>query len=273
MNFSMHEVNEISSLSNTFIKDLVRLIEKPRERKIEGKFIVEGFRECSRAMDAGLVPLEVLFSNAHFDVTTLAAQFEHELTSRSRYFSLSQQVFEKIAMRSNVANVVMTFTTPAMKDNRLLPNGEKGIWLIVDHVEKPGNLGAILRTSDGVGVNGVWITDPGTDLYNPQVIRSSLGAVFTVPVMISDRDTAIQWFNANGILTFLTTPYTTQSLYMVDLNRKIGLILGSEAKGADEQWFKHADEKIIIPMSGKVDSLNVSVAAAVVLYEARRQQG
>ena len=154
----------------------------------------------------------------------------------------------------------------------MLPPVDDPFYLVADAVEKPGNLGAILRTADAAGVTGLIVSDPGTDLYNPNVIRSSLGTVFSVPVAMADSGAAAEWLKQRDITIITSSPDADTPFSSVDLTGPCAVVVGSEELGAGETWFEASDIRIRIPMMGIADSLNVSVAAAVLMYEALRQR-
>ena len=143
---------------------------------------------------------------------------------------------------------------------------------VLEGVEKPGNLGGVLRTADAAGVDAILVCGEGTDIYNPNAIRASLGAIFTVPVIAAATPTLIAWLKAQGLALVATTPAATQRYTQVDLTRPVAVIMGSEAEGLSADWLAAADQQVLIPMNGDVDSLNVSVATALLLYEAVRQR-
>lgn len=265
----------ITSTKNPYIKNVALLVHKARERRPQGSFVAEGFREVSMALRNGF-EAEALF---HDESLTGLEQVE-ELRQLARegkpeIISVNRAVFEKIAYRTSVPNVVGLFK---MKDRRLedIRLKKPPLVLVVEHTEKPGNLGAMLRTADAAGVDAVIVCDPQTDVYNPNTIRASLGAVFSLPVVAVSNEAALAWLKQNNIKVMTTSLEASHALYDCDLTTGCALVLGSESAGVTHFWLQNADERIIIPMSGQVDSLNLSASAAVVLFEVvrqRRQQG
>jgi TrmH family RNA methyltransferase len=180
-------------------------------------------------------------------------------------------VFEKITYRSAVPNVLTVFEIPHRPLEQIsLP--QIPLILVLEAIEKPGNLGAILRTADAAGVSAVLVCDPATDLYNPNTIRASLGALFTLPVCTVSSETAAEWLKTLKIPIYATHLEASRSLYSCDLSGPVALLMGSEAKGISPFWIERADERIIIPMQGSVDSMNVSASTAILLFEVVRQR-
>lgn len=258
---------DISSLQNPRIKQLVAL-EKPRERRHQGLFVVEGVREVSLAVQSGL-ELKSLFICPSF----FKADVDYPISEgRAEVFHLSEEVFAKVAVREGTGGVIALFES---REHELeqLPETENPLYLILEKVEKPGNIGAILRTADAAGLSGVIVCDQATDFYNPNVIRSSVGCVFTVPVARASNEEVLAYIRQRNIrsyaaaLTDTATPY-----HQHDFTAPSAILLGSEADGLSEFWLRNSDEQVIIPMRGRIDSMNVSNAAAVLVFEALRQR-
>jgi len=149
---------------------------------------------------------------------------------------------------------------------------ENPLILVVEKVEKPGNLGALLRTADAAALDAVIVSDTSVDIYNPNVIRSSLGCLFTQQIALCNSEAATQWLRKNHIIIFAATPIGAQVYFKADYNQPCAIVVGSEAKGLSEAWLKYSDARVVIPMMGEIDSLNVSASAAVILFEAVRQR-
>ncbi len=262
---------KITSTKNPYIKNVALLVHKARERRPQGRFVAEGFREVGMALRNGF-EAEALFYD---ESLTGLEQVEKLLASgsagRPEIISVNRAVFEKIAYRSSVPNVVGLFR---MKTRRLedVEFRQAPFVLVVEHTEKPGNLGAMLRTADAAGVDAVIVCDPHTDVYNPNTIRASLGAVFSLPVVAVSNEEALAWLRKKRIKVMTTSLEASHSLYECDLKEGCALVLGSESAGVTDFWLHNADERIIIPMAGQVDSLNLSASAAVVLFEVVRQR-
>ncbi len=258
---------DISSLQNPRIKQLVAL-EKPRERRHQGLFVVEGAREVSLAVQSGL-ELRSLF----ICPSVFKADEDYPISEgRAGVFHLTEEVFAKVAVREGTGGVMALFES---REHGLeqLPETENPLYLIIEKVEKPGNIGAILRTADAAGLSGVIVCDQATDFYNPNVIRSSVGCVFTVPVARASNEEVLAYIRQRNIrsyaaaLTDTATPY-----HQHDFTAPSAILLGSEADGLSEFWLRNSDEQVIIPMRGRIDSMNVSNAAAVLVFEALRQR-
>ena len=257
----------ITSAQNPKIKNLLAL-EKPRERRKQCLFVIEGKKEIVMAQEAGYK-----IGNLFFCEDIISRQeLEAIGTSDKLLIPVSREVFDKIAVRENSGGVVAVAEQKTHRLDDLKP-GRNPLILILESVEKPGNLGALLRTADAAGIDGVIICDPQTDFYNPNVIRSSVGCVFTVPTVSGTSEETIQWLNKNRINIFCTYLSAAQSYHLVDFTQPAAIVMGTESTGLSEIWLRASTANIIIPMNGRVDSMNVSAAAAVVIFEARRQRG
>ncbi len=184
---------------------------------------------------------------------------------------VTQEVFDKIAVRENSGGVI---AVAEMKVHRLedISLNNNALILILESVEKPGNLGAILRTADAAGVDAVIVCDPQTDLYNPNVIRSSLGCVFTKPLASATTAETVQWLRSKNVSIYCTYLAASKPYFEVDFRKSSAIVMGTESTGLSKDWVDAADQNIIIPMHGHIDSINVSNAAAVVVFEALRQR-
>lgn len=257
----------ITSTQNPKIKNLIAL-EKPRERRTQGLFVVEGRKEISLALEAGYK-----IGNLFFCEELITRQ---ELESLHRSDTLlipvSRDVFDKIAIRENSGGVL---AVGEQKVHRLdtIRLSKNPLVLVVESVEKPGNLGALLRTADAAGLDAVIICDPKTDFYNPNVIRSSIGCLFTIQVASATSAETLAWLQRNGIVPYSTYLKASKPYHTVDFTKPSAIVMGTEATGLSDTWITEHQNAIIIPMRGKIDSMNVSTAAAVVVFEARRQRG
>ncbi|MCX5681565.1 MAG: RNA methyltransferase [Candidatus Omnitrophica bacterium] len=266
----MTNVKEITSLQNPRVKAVVDLRER-RSRDEAGLMIVEGLREISLAQKAGVVFHELYLEQLFFDEKANKNFIESISAQCKEILLLPEYVFEKMTFGHRHEGVLGVCLQPkkGLKDIQL---SKKPLVVVVESVEKPGNLGAILRTADAVGADGLIVCDPVTDIYNPNVIRSSLGAIFSVCVVQAAKEEALKFFKSNKMTVCATLPQADQCYSSIDMNVPLALVMGSEEKGLSEFWQKNCDVSVFIPMKGKVDSLNVSVSAAVVLYEAIRQR-
>lgn len=257
----------ITSTQNPKVKSLLAL-EKPRERRKQQLFLIEGQKEISMALEAGYKIGNLFFCDEIIDVDDIPAPLKDE----KLLIPVSKEVFDKIAVREGTGGMI---AVAEMRVHALeqLTLSKNPLVLILEGVEKPGNLGAILRTADAANVDAVIICDPQTDFYNPNVIRSSLGCVFTKQVASATSEETIAWLQKNTIEIFCTYLQASKPYHTVDYQKPSAIVMGTEATGLTEVWVKNSNANIIIPMLGKIDSMNVSTAAAVVVYEAKRQRG
>lgn len=264
-------LKQITSPHNPLIKNIAVLGAKARDRREQGLFVAEGLREVELALRSGYEAEVLLFEEAVTPLSVVENLLKNAASQPREIIATNSMVFEKIAYRTGVPNVVavLKMKTPTLTDLRLSDNP---LLLIMESVEKPGNLGAMLRTADATGVDAVLVCDPHTDVFNPNAIRASLGAIFTVPVVACSSEEAVAFLRSKQIKTMATWLEAAGSLYATDLRQPLAFVLGAEAIGISEFWVEQADERIIIPMVGQVDSLNVSASAAVVLFEAVRQR-
>ncbi len=257
----------ITSTQNPKVKSLLAL-EKPRERRKQQLFVVEGAKEVRMALEAGYKIGNIFFCEEILD--------QHESNDLLREDKLlvpvSKEVFDKIAIRESSGGIlaVAEQKTHRLQDIKLSKNP---LLLILESVEKPGNLGAVLRTADAAGVDAVIICDPQTDFYNPNVIRSSVGCVFTKQIASATSEETLAWLKEHGINIFCTYLKAAKPYHETDFTKPAALVMGTEATGLSDLWVKNSSANIIIPMQGKIDSMNVSNAAAVVVFEAVRQRG
>lgn len=263
-------IKEISSAQNPFVK-MVDGLSQARERRQSGLFVVEGLRETALALRAGYALEHLLFCPDYISLPELEQALQAPDLPEAKLVSLSAAVFDKLSYRKGIANVLavcrmrfLSLDALQLSDNPLL--------LVLESVEKPGNLGAMLRSADAAGLDAVLICDPHTDIYNPNVIRASLGALFSRQVLVCESLEAIKWLKTKGISLAVTHLEASLSYDQSDLSRPVALVMGAEAGGISDLWLQQADRRIIIPMYGQVDSMNVSASAAVLMFEALRQR-
>lgn len=259
----------LTSLQNPQIKRVVRLRQR-RVREREGAFLIEGGREILRATEVAL-PMDVLFVSEHAgsDVSALADSVCDRCGAQ--VVTTTQDVFKKISYRDNPDGLLAVAPTPAWGLERFTPN-PTGLYVLASAVEKPGNLGAILRCADAVGVDGVIVCDTRTDVFNPNVVRASVGTLFTVPVAVAERARVLAWIHEHDIELVATSPEAKLDYDDHDMTGAVAIVLGSEAQGLDDEWLESADARVRIPMLGHADSINVAMAATVMLFEAQRQR-
>jgi RNA methyltransferase, TrmH family len=261
----MHPI--ITSAQNSKIKNIIAL-EKARERKQQQAFVLEGVKELTLAMEGGYQINSVFFCPDIIQEEELLKIIQNE----NLLIPVQQSVFAKIAYRESTGGVISIAKQRAHVLSGILLS-KKPLLLILESIEKPGNLGAILRTADAAGIDAVIICDPHTDFYNPNVIRSSIGCVFTKQVASATSEETITWLRQNEIQILCTYLQASKPYHLVDYNRPTAIVMGTESTGLSDTWVSSADANIIIPMQGKIDSMNVSTAAAVVVFEALRQRG
>ena len=258
----------ITSLTNPMVKAAVRLRDR-RERDATGLTIVDGAREIVRALDAG-VRLERAFVAPDLIRAPDARAVIDRLRGEPSVTEVSSTVLGKIAFGERSDGVVAIVEAPKRQLEDLAVSAD-ALVVVVERVEKPGNLGAILRSADGAGAAAVIAADPLTDIYNANAIRASLGTIFTLPVAAAGARETRDWLAANGIRPIATLVDAPQRYVDADLSRPIAIVLGSEAAGLSDTWRDPGVTAVSIPMAGVADSLNVSTAAAILLYEAVRQ--
>ena len=268
-------IESITSAQNPKVKELLALQEKSKERRKKGLFVVEGRRELLHCIEAEFEPHTLfvcrdILSDKDFD-KILGAIEENFCGSTYPIIEISQQLYDKVAYRGGTEGIIaemhckeLSLEGLKMKENPLV--------VILESVEKPGNLGAVLRSADASGVDAVIVCDPLTDMYNPNLIRSSIGAIFTVPVATASSEDTIAWLKSNGIKIYTAQLQDSEWYYDTDMKGGTAIVMGTEATGLTNIWRKAADAHIKIPMLGRLDSLNVSVSAAILMYEAVRQR-
>ncbi|MDD2762882.1 MAG: RNA methyltransferase [Opitutaceae bacterium] len=293
-------VERITSLQNPRVKQLVKLRDR-RARDEEGLFLVEGYREVKRALAAGVKPVELYYGPDWFLGENEPALIEEAQRAGTPVFELSKEAFAKVSYRdrpdgllavapqwqrtlddldkvvaglgeagspgsSTVAKAMADRATPATRS-------ATPFLLVIEAIEKPGNLGTILRSADAAGVDAVIVCDPVTDIFNPNVVRSSTGVLFSMPVVMAAGPDVRAWLRVRGIRAVATTPAAPALYTDSDLRGPLAIIMGSEQYGLSEFWLKESDGLVRIPMAGQADSLNVAMATIITLFEAVRQRG
>lgn len=256
----------ITSVQNPLVKKVKRLSEKASVRKEENLFVVEGVRECSLLQQSNFTVNSFLVCEQIY-----RPQAAYPIQFNERVKFVSAAVYEAMAYRSS-SEGVMALAVPTLKSILDLKLKQNPLILVIAHVEKPGNLGAMLRTADAAGVDAVLVCDEKADVFNPNVLRSSLGTFFTNQVVLCTWSEAAHFFEQNSIRSFAAHLTATQSCFECDFKSGTAFVVGSEALGLSNAIAKDCNEHLKIPMLGKIDSLNVSVSAAVLLYEAVRQR-
>lgn len=253
----------ISSSKNSLIKD-IQALDKSSVRKKQGLFLVEGFKEISLALEAGYTFKYVLYNKE---------PEKGKLFLAEEVFVLESSVFNTLVYRKDIDNALAVVYMKNDTISAFKKNIKKPLVLIIENVEKPGNLGAILRTADAAGVDLVLCCNQQTDLYNPNVVRSSVGCVFTNTIISCTNEEALAWCMEKKIPIYTSYLESAENYHLVDYSNGCALVMGTEATGVSAFWIQHATQYVKIPMLGKIDSMNVSNAAAILVYEARKQLG
>ena len=254
----MMEVKKIQSRQNEAYKKLTRLFQKPRERKKTDSFVVEGRREIERALVNGYERMQCWFREESVQL----------ITDKCPVFELRKELFDALSQRSGNENEIAVFKTRHWKLENLDLKPKSKI-LVAEAPEKPGNIGALIRTAAGAGMDAVFIANPKTDLYNPRSIRNSLGGIFSIPVVLDSSEKIIAYLK-NHSFFIAAAVLNNNSINYTDCEYKApwAIVVGTEAEGLQVQWLKIADACISIPMQPTIDSLNVSVAAGILIYSA-----
>lgn len=269
----MLRIDTITSAQNPKIKELLALQEKSKLRRERSLFVVEGRRELEHCFEAGYVARTLFICGeiiSEADLKSVVAAAE-AANPKCNIMQVPAFIYDKIAYRGGTEGVIAeieykdrTLESLALKENPLV--------VVLESVEKPGNLGAVLRSADAAGADAVIICDPLTDLYNPNLIRSSIGAVFTRQIAVATSEETISWLKERGIKIYTAQLQDSEWYYNTDMVKGTAIVMGTESTGLTEIWREAADAHIKIPMLGQLDSLNVSVSAAILLFEAVRQR-
>ena len=258
-------MKQITSAQNSFIKSLIQLQEKAKARKQSGSFLIEGMREIELAI------------KGNYDIETIL--FLPELVSNNQITKLTdnpieitKEVYQKLAYRDTTEGILAVAKTKSLQlaDLKL---SENPLILVMESIEKPGKIGAVLRTCDAAKIDAVIIANPKTDLYNPNIVRSSVGCLFTNQIATGSTEEVIDYLMQKNINFYSATLQNSTSYHTQNYTLPTALVVGTEATGLSELWRKKANQNIIIPMQGEIDSMNVSVAAAILIFEAKRQRG
>lgn len=262
---------QITSIQNPLIKEIIQLQEKSRNRKKKGLFIIEGFREITLALK-GKYQINTLLFCEDIISTSKVIEITNNIDQNLEVIEISKEVYQKISHRKTTEGIIAIAESKELEISDLQLK-HKPLILIIEAPEKPGNLGALLRTADAANLNAVIIANPKTDLYNPNIIRSSVGCIFTNQIAIGTTKEIIGYLKQNNINIYAAAlkedsiNYTT-----IDYTNSSAIAVGTEATGLSDDWLQNATKNIIIPMEGEIDSLNVSVSAAIIIFEAKRQR-
>ena len=264
-------VQQLTSLANPKVKHVVKLRQRSH-RDEAGQMLVEGYRECKRALDNGYQPEMLFFCEELYLKNLNEPEIVRQCQERgAELYACSKPVFEKMAYRERPEGLLIVGPQCSRKLADLqLP--EHALVVVAESIEKPGNLGTILRSADAAGVHAVIVCDRCTDIHNPNVVRASTGTLFSLPVVEAESDEAIAYLKERGFCILATTPHTEKLHSEVPLTGNVAIVVGTEQYGLTEKWMNAADFRVRIPMFGLADSLNVSAATTILLFEAVRQR-
>ena len=256
----------ITSVQNPLIKSLVQLQEKAKARKQSGTFLIEGQREIQLAIQGGYELETLLFFPELIDPISV-----NQLSQQIPLIEINKEVYQKLAYRDTTEGILAIARTKSMQLSDLKLSNNPLI-LIAEAPEKPGNIGALLRTADAANLDAVIIANPKSDMYNPNIVRSSVGGLFTNQIAVGSTSEIITFLQQNNINFYGATLQNSTSYHTQDFTQPTALVVGTEATGLSQEWRDKATQNINIPMQGAIDSMNVSVAAAILIYEAKRQR-
>ena len=262
---------QITSTQNSYIKELVQLKEKSRLRKKTNTFLIEGVREISLALKGGY-EITTILADASIIYQEDFEALNSLLTSEVEIIEVSNEVYKKIALRDSTEGVIAVTNSKDLSLKSIEFKNKTPLILIAEAPEKPGNIGAILRTADAAGIDAVFIANPKTDIYNPNIIRSSVGCVFTTKIATGTTSEIIDFLKANEIKMYGAALTAAVEYQTINFKEPTAIIVGTEATGLSDEWLNNTTQNIIIPMRGAIDSMNVSVSAAIIIFEAIRQR-
>lgn len=260
-------MKQITSIQNPFIKSLVLLQEKAKNRRQTGTFLIEGVREISLAVK-GKYEIETVLFYPEICSETEA----RKLAKSAELIEINKEVFQKLSYRDTTEGILAVAKSKSLQLADLKLSATPLI-LVAEAPEKPGNIGALLRTADAANLDAVIIANPKSDLYNPNIVRSSVGCLFTNQIATASTTEIISFLKEKNINFYCATLQNSTSYHTQDYTKPTALVVGAEATGLTQEWRDAATQNIIIPMQGEIDSMNVSVAAAILIFEAKRQRG
>ncbi|MCD8411942.1 RNA methyltransferase [Tenacibaculum finnmarkense genomovar finnmarkense] len=261
-------MKQISSIQNPYIKDLLKLQDKSRERKKRGLFLVEGQREISLVIKGNYQIDTILFVPDMFSLEDLKAI----RVATASCIEITKEIYQKIAYRDTTEGVISVVKAKNFSLDAIQFETKNPLILVFESIEKPGNIGAMLRTADAANVDAVFIANPKTDLFNPNIVRSSVGCVFTNQIGVGTSEEIIDFLQEKNINIYSATLQNSNEYHKNDYTQATALVVGTEATGLTQIWRDKATQNINIPMQGQIDSMNVSVAAAILTFEAKRQR-
>ncbi|WP_088322907.1 TrmH family RNA methyltransferase [Polaribacter tangerinus] len=261
-------MKEITSIHNSTIKALVKLQEKSRERKKTGSFLIEGIKEIKLAIAANYQFDTILFYEDLISEKNVVSLFKTDVTC----IKISKEVYEKLAYRDTTEGIIAVAKAKDFSLENIKFSTKTPLILVAESLEKPGNIGALLRTADAANIDAVFIANPKSDLYNSNIIRASLGCVFTNQIATGTTEEIINFLVEKKVQIFATTLQNSNAYFKENYQKASAIVVGTEATGLSTIFREAATQNINIPMQGQIDSMNVSVAAAIVLFEAKRQR-
>ncbi|MEO6347941.1 MAG: RNA methyltransferase [Aquaticitalea sp.] len=259
---------EITSIQNPYIKELYQLKEKSRERKKSGTFLIEGEREIRLALKGHYEIETILYDPGLFS----EAQLNDLITPQQTTLQISQEVYQKLAHRDTTEGILALAKSKGHDLKNIQFKNKNPLILIAEAPEKPGNIGALLRTADAANIDAVFIANPKTDLYNPNIIRSSVGCLFTNQIATGTTSEIISFLKEHNIQIYCAALQSSVGYTTQDYSQPTAIVVGTEATGLSEAWLENSTENILIPMQGEIDSMNLSVAAGILIFEAKRQR-
>ena len=259
---------QITSIHNPLVKEILVLQEKSRARKKTGMFIIEGKREISLAIKGAYTLYKILYCDAIFKATNI----DTYCTQNTKIIKISTDVYHKIAQRTSTEGIIAIAKSKELSLKNIQLQGKNPLILVAEAPEKPGNIGALLRTADAANVDAVFIANPKTDLYNPNIIRSSIGCIFTNKIAMASTSEIISFLKENNIPIYAASLQASIAYHTQNFTKPTAIVVGTEATGLSKQWLENSEQNIMIPMQGQIDSLNVSVSAAILIFEVKRQR-
>ncbi|MHB1147307.1 MAG: TrmH family RNA methyltransferase [Lutibacter sp.] len=265
----MHK--QITSVQNSYIKELVQLKEKSRLRKQTQTFLIEGLREIALAIQGNYTIQTILAATKIIqegEIEKLLTSVNYEI----EVIEISNDVYQKLALRESTEGILAVAKIKDLSLKSIVFKNENPLILVAEAPEKPGNIGALLRTADAAGLDAVLIANQKTDIYNPNIIRSSIGCVFTTQIATGTTSEIISFLKEHHINLYTAALTASVEYQTVDYTKPSAIIVGTEATGLTDEWLQNTSKNIIIPMRGAIDSMNVSVSASIILFEAVRQR-
>ncbi|HEY9168601.1 MAG TPA: RNA methyltransferase [Lutibacter sp.] len=265
----MHK--QIISVHNSYIKELVQLKEKSRLRKQTQTFLIEGLREITLAIK-GEYTIQTILAATSIIQNEEIEKLLNSVNYPIEVIEISNDVYQKLALRESTEGILAVAKSKDLSLKSITFKSESPLILVAEATEKPGNIGALLRTADAAGIDAVLIANPKTDIYNPNIIRSSIGCVFTTQIATGTTSEIISFLKEHTINLYTAALTASVEYQSIDYTKPSAIIVGTEATGLTEEWLRNTSKNIIIPMRGAIDSMNVSVSAAIILFEAVRQR-